>query len=514
MSSIKDIERAELLQNSGQTQEATQILRDVLAGNDRDFAATFALGMLYHRVGRNDLSLPLLRKAVQIGPDVFDAVFNLGIIERLQGMLDDALKHSERAVSLQPDNAMAHGALGMLHLARDDINAATEAFSRALELEPDSPRTNTEMGIVCGIRGEPDQAEKYYRKVILHNQLSGDAHYRLAFSQRFDNYNDDVVRMEQAFHSPDIFDEDRMLVGFALGKAFDDLARYDEAFECFRTANEHQRRSIKFSIDEQKEIFDRHRKALDNDFIEHCKDYPVVDDTPIFILGMPRSGTSLVEQILASHPSVYGAGEVEHSRLIAEEVQKLSGRPFPENINTIAPQKLREFGLAYVENLKANAGSAQRVTDKLPHNFLRVGLFAALLPNARIILCNRNPVDNCVSIYQHRFSAYHGYACALNELGEYYKLYADLMSFWQSLLPGRIHVVSYENLVENTEEQVRDVLAHCGLPFHDDCLMFHKTMRLISTPSAPQVREPIYRDAIGRANKYERHLQPLIKALA
>ena len=514
MSSAREIQRAELLLSSGKTREAAQVLRDVLAGDSRNLAANFALGMLYHQSGRNDLAIPLLKKAAQAGPDVFDAVFSLGIVERLQGMLDDALTHSEKAAALQPDNAMAYGALGDLHLARDDVDAATDAFRRALDLEPDSPRTNTEMGIIYGIRGEPDQAAKHYRHVIADNLLGGDAHYRLAFNQKFEQHNDDVARMEQAFNSTDISDEDRMLVGFALGKAFDDLARYDEAFDCFRVANDFQRQSLSFSIVEQKAMFDRHRTALDKKFIEHCKQFPVVDDTPILILGMPRSGTSLVEQILASHPSVHGAGEVEYSRMIAEEVQKLSGRPFPENIDTIAAEKLHDLALAYVKNLKSTAGSAQRVTDKLPHNFLRVGLYAALLPNAKIILCNRDPLDNCVSIYQHRFSDYHGYACDLHELGNYYRLYEDMMSFWQKLLPGRLYVVSYENLVADTESQVRDLLAHCELPFHDNCLMFHKTRRLISTPSAPQVREPIYKSAIGRAQKYEQHLQPLIRALS
>jgi len=514
MSSAREIQRADLLLSSGKAREAAQVLRDVLAGDSRNIAANLALGMLYHQSGRNDLAIPLLKKAVQAGPDVFDAVFNLGIIERLHGMLDDALTHSERAAALQPDNAMAYGALGYLHLARDDVDASTDAFRRALDLEPDSPRTNTEMGIIYGIRGEPDQAAKHYRQVIADNLLGGDAHYRLAFSQRFKEYTDDVARMEEAFHSPDISDEDRMLVGYALGKVFDDLAQYAKAFDCFRTANEYQRQSLRFSIAEQKDMFDRHRKALGNKFIEHCRNNPVVDDSPILILGMPRSGTSLVEQILASHPSVYGAGEVEYSRLIAEEVQKLSGKPFPENIDNVAPEKLRDLGLAYVDSLKSNAGSAKRVTDKLPHNFLRVGLFAALMPNAKIILCNRDPLDNCVSIYQHRFSDYHGYACILDELGEYYRLYEDLMSFWQSLLPDRIHVVRYEHLVENTEQQVRDLLSYCDLPFHDNCLMFHKTRRLISTPSAPQVREPMYKSAINRAKKYERHLEPLIKALS
>lgn len=514
MSSNKEIERAEKLENSGQIAEAARILRDVIAKNNQDFAANYALGMLYRRAGRNDLSIPLLKKAVQVGPGVFKAVLNLGIMERLQGMSDDALIHLERAASLKPDSAEAYASLGLVHLDRNDIDTAIKTFARALAIEPNSPETNTQMGLVYGIRGEPREAARYYRNAISHNPHCGHAHYSLAFNQRFEEYSDDVLTMEQAFHSPDISDDNRMLVGFALGKVFDDLAKYDKAFEYVRAANELQRISIEFSIDRQKEIFDRHKQALGHDFIEHCKHNSVADDTPILILGMPRSGTSLVEQILASHPSVHGAGEVEYSRLFEEQVRKLTGRPFPENIGTIAPEKLSDLALGYIGKLKTTAGSAKYVTDKLPHNFLRVGLFAALMPNAKVLACDRDPLDNCVSIYQHRFSAYHGYACMLTELGEYYKLYEALMSFWEKLLPGHIHRVSYESLVENTEAEIRSLLEFCGIPFDDNCLKFHKTERLVNTPSAPQVREPIYSDATRRARNYERHLQPLVEALA
>ena len=490
------------------------MLRNVLARDSENFEVNYALGMLYHTAGRKDLAIPLLKKAVRIRPDDFEAALNLGIIERDQGKLVDAHTHLKTAAALEPDNAIVHAKLGALHIDRDDIDAATIEFHRALELEPNNAELNTQMGSLYTIHGEPDQAIIYYRKAILHSPLYGDAHYRLAFLQKITDYTDDVRRMEKAFHTPDMSEQDRILVGIALGKAFDDLTQYDKAFECVHEANQLQRKSIVYSSDEQRKIFERHMQALNQEFVDHCKTCSITDDTPIFILGMPRSGTSLVEQILASHPSVHGAGEVEYSRLFAEEARQLTGKPFPQNIDTIAPQKLRDLGLAYIENLKTNAGSAQHVTDKLPHNFLRVALFAALMPNAKIIHCDRDPLDNCLSIYQHRFSLAHGYACDLNELGEYYKLYKEMMSFWQELLPGHIYHISYESLVQNTESEVRDLIEYCGLAFHDDCLEFHKTTRPVGTPSAAQVRQPIYKDSLGRAKNYEQYLQPLIDALA
>ena len=490
------------------------MLRNVLARDSENFEVNYALGMLYQTAGRKDLAIPLLKKAVRIRPDDFEAALNLGIIECDQGKRADAYMHLRKAAALEPDNAIVHATLGALHIDRNDIDAATMEFHRALELEPDNAELNTQMGSLYTIHGEPDQAIIYYRKAISHRPLYGEAHYGLACLQKITDYTDDVGRMEKALYTLDMSEQDRILVGIALGKAFDDLTQYDKAFECVHEANQLQRKSIVYSSDEQRKIFDRHMRALNQEFVDYCKTCRITDDTPIFILGMPRSGTSLVEQILASHPSVHGAGEVEYSRLFAEEAKQLTGRPFPQNIDTIAPQKLRDLGLAYIENLKTNAGSAQRVTDKLPHNFLRVGLFVALMPNAKIIHCDRDPLDNCLSIYQHRFSVSHGYACDLKELGEYYKLYKEMMSFWQEQFPGHIYHISYESLVENTESEVRDLLEYCGLAFHDDCLAFHKTTRAVSTPSAAQVRQPIYKDSLGRAKNYQQYLQPLIDALA
>ena len=489
------------------------MLRNVLARESENFEANCALGKLYYTAGRKDLAIPLLKKAVRIRPDDFEAALNLGIIEREQGKVADAHTHLTKAAAIEPDNAIAHATLGALHVDRDDIDAATIEFQRALELEPDNVEVNTQMGSLYAIHGEPDQAIIYFRTAIAHRPLYGGAHYRLAFLQKITDHTDDVRRMEKAFHSPDISDQDRILVGIALGKVFDDLTQYNRAFECMHEANQLQRRSIVYSTNEQRKIFEWHMQSLNQDFIEHCKTCRIVDDTPVFILGMPRSGTSLVEQILACHPSVYGAGEVEYSRLFAEKTRQLTGKPFPQNIDTIAPQKLRDLGLSYIDHLKTNAGSARRVTDKLPHNFLRVGLFAALMPNAKLIHCYRNPLDNCLSIYQHKFSILHGYACDLNELGEYYKLYQEIMNFWENQFPGHIYHIGYESLVENTESQVRDLLEFCGLTFHVDCLAFHKSTRAVSTPSAPQVRQPIYKDSVGRAKNYEQYLQPLIDAL-
>jgi hypothetical protein len=276
-------------------------------------------------------------------------------------------------------------------------------------------------------------------------------------------------------------------------------------------------------------FFERHQRGFSQSFVDRCRNHALVDSTPIFIVGMPRSGTSLVEQILASHPTVHGAGEVEYSRIFEQVVEQHTGLPFPLGIDAVDPAVLAESCRDYIAKLrshagamakdgakdraKAGVGTVQHVTDKLPHNFLRIGLYAAMMPHARIVLVERDPLDTCLSIYQHFFAAAHGYATDLAALGSYYRLYQDLIAHWENMFPGRLHRVRYEALVQDTENQVRALLAHCGLEFHPDCLAFHATRRSGSTPSDAQVRRPVYRDAVGRWKNYATHLRPLQEAL-
>ena len=396
----------------------------------------------------------------------------------------------------------------------DDINRAIAEFDKALTLEPDNVEAIVKLGSIHASAGHPEKAASCYRKAISLDPHCGSAHYGLALLRDVTNLTDDINRMELALSSTDISEPDRILLGFALGRSYEGQERFDKAFAAVREANRCQRQTISFSLEEQKSMFDRHTSTLNQSFIDHCRPCCVADETPLLVLGMPRSGTSLVEQVLASHPLVHGAGEVEHSRVLAENVRKMTGKPFPLNIATIAPRKLRELALEYVRKLKSHAKSKQRVIDKLPHNFLRIGLFAALLPNARVILCERDPIDNCTSIYQHHFSNNHGYAADLRELGEYYNLYRNMISTWTKLLPNKIYRINYEELVAHPEKHIRALLEYCNLPFDAACLAFHETARLVSSPSAAQVRTPMHSRSIGRANNYKDHLEPLVSALA
>jgi tetratricopeptide (TPR) repeat protein len=508
-----ELMQAGQLLREGDSALAAKVLRKILLSDVAHFKANYSLGMIYHQEGRNELAIHLLTQAVESRPADFAASINLGIIQRDEGLLAQAQINLENALALQPESATAHITLGMLLMDRNELDAALLEVKEGLRLEPDNPITYARLGMLMQVRGEPDKAVGYYRKVISLSPLDGTAHRSLAFSQRQTQYNDDIRRMEHAIGSPDVSSRDRILLGFALGKVFDDLGQYDKAFQYLHAANQRHRQSFEYSVEKQKAFFERHKQGLDQALLDHCKDHRVADPTPIFVLGMPRSGTSLVEQILASHPLAYGAGEVEHTRLFVAAVEGATRKPFPVDIRKVPPTVLKSAAQAYIEKLRLNAGTAERVIDKLPHNFLRVGLFAAVMPNAKIILCNRNPLDNCLSIYQHFFGKAHGYASDLAELGQYYGYYQDLMEWWDEILPGHVHHLNYEQLVSDTENQVRQLLDYCDLPFDEKCLSFHNTARHVKTPSASQVRRPMYQDSIKRWKNYEQHLGILRAAL-
>lgn len=501
------------LSGSGKTPQAISLLRGVLVSCPDQPRANYALGMLHHRAGRNDRALPHLRSAAASRPGDFDALFNLGLIEHQQGLLIEAQDSIEKSLALDLNSADAHAAHASVLADRGRIDAASAARDRALKLLPENAGLLARMGRLTAACGDAAEASVLYRQALSVDPHCGNAHYGLALLSA-SRSQQELQRMQAACDSGDIADRDRMLIAYSLGITLDHSRQYEQAFAYMQTANRLQRKTVEYSFGRQQLFFGQHKKAFNDDLIGRCRPFALTDRSPILLLGMPRSGTTLVEQILASHPLVATAGEVEHARIFVEGVSRLTGKPFPADVSDIGPEMLAEFAQSYVGRLRSSADKAERVIDKLPHNFLRIGLFRALLPAAKIVLCHRAPLDNCLSIYQHYFSDDHGYACDLADLGRYFGLYSDMVDHWLQFAPGQIYRVGYEELVTETEEHVRALLDYCELPFHEDCLEFHRASGVIKTPSAAQVRQPVYKHAVGRAEHYRAHLQSLETALA
>ena len=270
-----------------------------------------------------------------------------------------------------------------------------------------------------------------------------------------------------------------------------------------------KKKKLPFDLPREKRYFQSLAEVFNSDFFNQHATHATADQSVVFVIGMPRSGTSLTEQILASHTAVYGAGELS---LIAEtrrEIAKLTGRSFPQNCNLIDEAHMELLGLSYLKDLKKRSPKAEIITDTNPMNFLYTGLIAALLPNARFINCVRNPMDNCLSIFKHLLAEPHAYSHDLEDLGAYFNLHRSLMRHWHETLPDRIYDLPYETLVANSENEIRKLLEFCRLPFEENCLQFHKTSRVVRTPSASQVRQPLYTDTINLWKRYEQQLRPL-----
>ena len=304
---------------------------------------------------------------------------------------------------------------------------------------------------------------------------------------------------------------------FARAKAYEDVGRYDDSFRVLASGNALKRRQIAYDETATAAVFERIRQVFTPELIQRFRGAGEPSSVPVFIVGMPRSGTTLVEQILASHPQVFGAGELPALGNTLDCLRPAGGAalPLPDLMPNVSAENLRRLGKRYVAKIARLAPAATRIADKMPSNFLFAGLIHLALPNARIIHVFRDPVDTCVSCFSKLFAAGQHHTYDLAELGRYYRRYQALMAHWYRILPaGRILDVRYEDVVANLDGQARRVIAHCGLEWDPRCLAFHDTQRPIHTASASQVRQPLYRTAIGRAQCYEPFLEPLHAALS
>ena len=470
------------------------------------------LGTALSELGRQDDAVVHFRKAVDIRPDYAEAHNNLGTALKKLGRSEDAVTHYRKSIDIRPDNADAHSNLGttLSELGRQDD--AVAQFRKAIEIDPDHAKAHSNLGTALSELGRLDEGVAHYRKAIEINPEFAEAYRHLTFSKTYSKYDDDIRVMEEIFAQPDIPDEQRMHLAFGLGKSFEDLQQYEKAFEFFAEGNAIKRKSFNFEIEKWDTYFKKLKATLDSSLFRRHQGVGCADETPIFILGMPRSGTTLIEQILASHREVHAAGElVTLSKTIEASFDE---RTYPKDILHVDGDVFERLGGEYIHQVREKSKEATFITDKMPHNFIHVGMIKLMLPNAKIIHCKRCPKDTCLSIFKTYFANVdHTYAYDQNELGQYYNLYLELMEHWQSVLPGFIHEIQYEDVVSDQEAQTRALLAHCDLEWDDACLSFHKTDRPIKTASAAQVRQPIYKGSVQSWKRYETQLAPLLEAL-
>jgi tetratricopeptide (TPR) repeat protein len=499
-------------------------LDDAMACHERalalrpDFAEAYNnQGNILTDQGKLEQAVTRYRRALELKPDYADAHNNLGNALRHQDNFAGAVTHYERAIALKPDYAAAHTNLGNALASQGKLSAAAACHERALALKPEFAEAHHNRGNALVGLGELQAAEQAYERAVLLNPKSGRNYRSLLSLKRVVAGDQHLAAMERlARDMPSLPAAEQMELHFALGKAYADLDQREGSFNHFLEGGAFRRRELGY--DEAKTLtgFDRLRAVFTRDFIGRRRGLGDPSAVPVFIIGMPRSGTTLVEQILASHPKVFGAGELREFSKAMGILSPTGAAPasFAEFAEALPGEKLHQLGTIYLNEVQAMAPWAVRITDKMPGNFPFAGMIHLALPNARIIHMRRDPIDTCVSCFSMLFANGHPYSYDLAELGRYYRAYDAVMEHWRQVLPdGAMLEVRYEDVVADFETQARRVVSYCGLEWDDACLAFHATQRNVQTASATQVRRPIYRTSVGRWRPYEHLLRPLTAEL-
>jgi tetratricopeptide (TPR) repeat protein len=475
------------------------------------------LGSALQLVGRHDAAIACYEKALALDPDNADTHNNLGLALHAANRPVQAIGHYERALAIRPGFASAHNNLGLALQALDRHEEAIAQYRAAIAAGPPHARRHANMGVALQEIGRLDEAARAFEKAIALAPRNGRFYRHLADCKRFTVGDPALTALRSlAAGRASLPEEDRRQLLFALAKGSADLGDHERSFGYLLEGNALKRKQVDYDEARVLGEFTRIRTVFSRELMTARGGVGHPSAVPVFIVGMPRSGTTLIEQILASHPQVFGAGELTDIGDAAARMNGLNGAAgaFPEIAVSLPDEVLRQFGARYVNAARARAPTAERVTDKMPLNFFFVGLIHLALPNARIIHARRDPLDTCLSCFATLFTGDHRVAYELGELGRYYRAYEGLMEHWARVLPdGVLLEVRYEDVVADLGRQARRIVAHCGLGWDDACLGFHGSRRPVRTASATQVRRPVYHSSVGRWRDYGELLNPLMEAL-
>jgi tetratricopeptide (TPR) repeat protein len=487
---------------------AERLLRAHLKDDPFDVAAIRMMAELAARVGRLGDSEALLRRAVELAPDFIPARANLALVLNRSGRHAEALELVEPLLAREPVE-LAHLNLKASILGRlGQFEEAIATYRRVLAQAPAQPRLHLSIGTMLKTIGRIDEAISSYRAGIALQPGLGELWWSLANLKTYRFTADDVAAMRAALADPAIGPEDRVHLDFALGKAMHDAKQHAAAFSHYQAANALRLTSQPHRAADVTKLVVRSIALLAPDLFAPEAGGSDAND-PIFILGMPRAGSTLVEQILSSHPLVEGTGELPDLPAVARAAGK-----YPAFLPDLTRDQRAELGADYLARAAVQRQSGRpRFIDKLPNNWQFVPLILAILPRATVIDIRRHPLACCLANYRQHFARGQSFTYDLADMGRYYADYVRLMARIDHVAPGRVHRVIYERLVDEPEAQIRALLEACRLPFDPACLAFHKTERAIRTPSSEQVRQPIYRDALDEWRAYEPWLGPLVEAL-
>jgi len=481
-----------------------------------DIATEMKTAMQYHQAGRLHKADAIYRKVLSVEPNHPDALHMLGLVVHQVNKNDAAAELIEKAISINPENSAFRNNLGNVYVALNRLDDAVACFEKAVQITPNTVEAYINLGNALKYQGKTAAAEESYRKALSINPNSVGAYYNLAQLKHFKEKDDTFTTLESIHKKGPLTGKQSTERHFALGKMYADIGDHESAFKNYHSGNAYRKRFMgnSFDLDSFEKQIALFMNVFDADFFSRYKDMGDKTQLPVFIVGMPRSGTSLVEQILSSHPSVFGAGELPLiNQMVNTFLGQHNGLPFDRILEALDENRVKTIAGQYIDALKPLPEGTVRVTDKLPGNFLNLWFIARLFPKAKIIHCKRHPLDTCLSCYFTHFKQPLPYKNDLYTLGCYYRQYEKLMKHWTTVLPVPVLEIQYESLVENQEALSKKMLAFCELKWDERCLSFYKNDRPVTTASGMQVRKKIYTSAVGRWRKYERFLAPLIEGL-
>ena len=499
--------------------EAERLCRSFLKQNKTHIEGMRLLAEIATRNNILDDAEFLLESIIEFEPDHLDANIQFaGILlrrQRFHRAYDQAKKvfdnYAQARSRTQPVYASACYGVG-----RNE--EAIKQYLEMIDLNPTNPQLFVSLGHIHNTQGNSDLASEAFKQAYKINPNFGDAYWSLANTKSYKFDDQQVGAMQQSEASEDIAALDQIQINFALGKAFEDRRDYEQAFHHYEKGNALKKTTAHYAAKQLQRRIDSQIQVCTREFLESKKGSGNPSSAPIFIVGLPRSGSTLLEQILASHSQVDGTMELHN---ILDLAKRLRGRSddndehprYPKIITELDDSYFERFGDQFMQDTQVYRESAPFFTDKMPNNFFHIGLIKLILPNAKVIDARRHPMACCFSGFKQLFGEGQEFSYGLADIGNYYRQYVKLMDHWDNVLPGFVLRVQHEDVVDDLETQVRRILDFCGLPFEEACLAFHKTERSVRTPSAEQVRQPIYKTGLDQWRNFEEHLQPLIDAL-
>ncbi len=494
--------------------QAEHRLRTHLKQFPNDVAALRMLAEVAARLERNQDARSLLERCLELAPSFRYARHNYAVILYRLNKPAAALREIDDLLSLEPRNPSFRNLKAVVLARVGDFDESLEIYDDILRANPAHSRIWMSYGHALAAAGRVEQSIAAYRKSIECSANLGEAYWSLANLKTFRFDDAEISAMRAQLKRDDLTDAEHLHFDFALGKALEDRGHYADSFEHYRRGNARRHAQVHYDPDIATSIVARCKETFSREFFLSRAAWGFAAHDPIFIVGLPRAGSTLIEQILASHSLIEGTMELTEipalSRRLSGKQRRFDESRYPQVLTTLGAEELKAFGERYVHDTRIQRKTSKpRFIDKMPNNFLHIGLIALILPNAKIIDARRHPLACGFSCFKQHFARGQAFSYRLEDIGHYYRDYVELMTFFDEVLPGKIHRVSYERMVENTEAETRQLLDYLELPFESACLRFHENERAVRTASSQQVRRPIFKEGLDHYKHYEPWLLPL-----